>query len=42
MLTLAGGPLYGRFGAGGFWLMALLCAIAVPFAWGLGRVPLAR
>ena len=37
LLTLASGPLYGRFGAGGFWLMALLCAMAVPFAWGLGR-----
>lgn len=31
-LTLASGPLYARFGAGGFWVMALLCAAAVPAA----------
>ncbi|WP_135467081.1 MFS transporter [Crenalkalicoccus roseus] len=30
VLTLAAGPLYGQFGAGGFWAMALLCAIALP------------
>lgn len=39
LLTLAAGPLYGRFGAGAFWLMAGLCAVAVPFARGLGRAP---
>src|SRR5690606_32646154 len=27
-LTLASGLLYARFGAGGFWVMALLCAAA--------------
>jgi MFS transporter, PPP family, 3-phenylpropionic acid transporter len=32
LLTLAAGPLYGNFGAGGFWAMAALCAIALPAA----------
>jgi MFS transporter, PPP family, 3-phenylpropionic acid transporter len=32
LLTLASGPLYAENGAGGFWLMAALCAIAIPFA----------
>jgi len=32
LLTLAAGPLYGAFGAGGFWAMAGLCAIALPTA----------
>jgi MFS transporter, PPP family, 3-phenylpropionic acid transporter len=32
VLTLASGPLYGRFGAGGFWAMAALCALAIPLA----------
>jgi PPP family 3-phenylpropionic acid transporter len=31
-LTLASGALYGATGAGGFWVMAGLCAIALPFA----------
>jgi PPP family 3-phenylpropionic acid transporter len=35
LLTLASGPLYARAGAGGFWVMAGLCAAAVPLAWGL-------
>jgi PPP family 3-phenylpropionic acid transporter len=30
MLTLVSGALYGRFGAGGFWVMAALCLIALP------------
>jgi PPP family 3-phenylpropionic acid transporter len=34
-LTLISGPLYARFGAGGFWAMALLCVAAVPTALGL-------
>ncbi len=38
-LTLASGPLYARFGAGGFWAMALLCAAAVPAAFRLRRAP---
>ena len=32
MLTLASGPLYARFGAEGFWVMAALCAVALPLA----------
>jgi len=38
VLTLASGALYGRAGAEGFWAMALLCALALPIAWGL-RLP---
>ncbi len=30
LLTLVSGALYGRFGAEGFWVMAALCAIALP------------
>jgi PPP family 3-phenylpropionic acid transporter len=30
LLTLAAGPLYGTFGAGAFWAMAALCAVALP------------
>jgi MFS transporter, PPP family, 3-phenylpropionic acid transporter len=33
VLTLGSGPLFAHFGAGGFWVMALLCAAAVPVAW---------
>ncbi len=36
MLTLAAGPLYGTLGAGGFWAMAALCAVALPAAARLG------
>jgi PPP family 3-phenylpropionic acid transporter len=35
LMTLASGPLYGQFGAGAFWAMAALCALAVPVAAGL-------
>ena len=38
LLTFASGALYGRFGAEGFWAMALLCAAAVPLTWRLARV----
>jgi PPP family 3-phenylpropionic acid transporter len=31
LLTLASGTLYGHFGASGFWAMAGLCLIALPF-----------
>jgi PPP family 3-phenylpropionic acid transporter len=31
LLTLASGALYTRLGGGGFWIMAALCAIALPF-----------
>jgi PPP family 3-phenylpropionic acid transporter len=31
LLTLTSGTLYGHFGAGGFWAMAGLCLLALPF-----------
>ncbi len=34
-VTLASGPLYGRYGAGAFWPMALMCALAIPMALGV-------
>jgi PPP family 3-phenylpropionic acid transporter len=34
-LTLASGPLYARLGAGGYWIMALLCGAALPAALAL-------
>jgi PPP family 3-phenylpropionic acid transporter len=37
LLTLASGALYARAGAGGFWVMAALCALALPVAWKLRR-----
>jgi PPP family 3-phenylpropionic acid transporter len=37
LLTLAAGPLYAGFGAGGFWVMSGLCAVAIPLAWRLRR-----
>ena len=40
-LTLASGTLYGRFGAGAFWLMAGLCAAALPVALTIPRSPAA-
>ena len=35
VLTLGSGPLYARWGAGGFWVMAGLCAAAIPLSRGL-------
>lgn len=35
LLTLLSGALYARMGAQGFWLMAALCALALPFTWRL-------
>ncbi len=35
LVTLASGPLYGRFGASAFWAMAFMCALALPLALGL-------
>jgi MFS transporter, PPP family, 3-phenylpropionic acid transporter len=35
LLTLASGALYAQFGAGGFMVMTLLCALALPVAFGL-------
>jgi MFS transporter, PPP family, 3-phenylpropionic acid transporter len=32
VLTLASGMLYGAIGAEGFWVMAALCTVALPFA----------
>jgi PPP family 3-phenylpropionic acid transporter len=37
LLTLGSGPLYAHEGAAGFWVMAGLCAAAIPVAWGLPR-----
>jgi PPP family 3-phenylpropionic acid transporter len=37
MVTLLSGTLYGRFGASGFWVMATLCASALPFIAVLSR-----
>ncbi|MCJ2067711.1 MFS transporter, partial [Methylobacterium sp. J-030] len=37
VLTGLGGLLYGRLGAGAFWVMAALCALALPLTVGLGR-----
>ncbi len=38
IVTLATGPLYERFGAASFWVMAFMCLLALPIAGGL-RVP---
>lgn len=35
LLTLVSGALYARVGAQGFWLMAGLCALALPLTWKL-------
>jgi PPP family 3-phenylpropionic acid transporter len=35
MLILVSGALYGRLGADGFWVMAVLCALALPLTWKL-------
>ena len=35
VLTLASGSLYGAVGPSGFWVMAALCAAALPIAWRL-------
>jgi MFS transporter, PPP family, 3-phenylpropionic acid transporter len=35
LLTLGSGPLYAHEGASGFWVMAGLCAAAIPVAWRL-------
>lgn len=38
-LTFASGPLYSRFGASAFWVMAALCAVALPVSYGLLGAP---
>jgi MFS transporter, PPP family, 3-phenylpropionic acid transporter len=35
LLTLASGALYASLGAQGFWIMAALCALALPLTWTL-------
>jgi PPP family 3-phenylpropionic acid transporter len=35
LLTLVSGALYARLGAHGFWVMAMLSALAVPLTWKL-------
>ena len=35
LLTLVSGLLYARLGAQGFWIMAVLCAAALPMTWKL-------
>ena len=35
LLTLVSGALYARLGAEGFWVMAALCALALPLTWKL-------
>lgn len=37
LLTLLSGGLYARLGAQGFWVMAALCALALPVTWKLRR-----
>lgn len=34
-VTLASGPLYGHLGAGAFWAMAAMCALALPLTAGI-------
>jgi len=41
LLTALSGALYARLGARGFWVMAALCALALPLTWKL-RQPAAR
>jgi PPP family 3-phenylpropionic acid transporter len=41
LLTLGSGALYANWGAGGFWVMAFLCAAAMPVAWRLRRPDIA-
>ncbi|MGH7871772.1 MAG: MFS transporter [Candidatus Binatia bacterium] len=35
LLTVVSGALYSRLGAQGFWVMAVLCALALPLTWKL-------
>jgi PPP family 3-phenylpropionic acid transporter len=38
IVTLVSGPLYGALGARSFWVMALLCAAALPIAFAMRRI----
>jgi PPP family 3-phenylpropionic acid transporter len=40
IMTLASGPLYGAFGPRAFWVMALLCAAALPIAFSMRGIPI--
>jgi hypothetical protein len=35
IMTLLSGPLYGALGPRAFWIMALLCAAALPIAFAM-------
>ncbi len=39
-VTLAAGPLYGHLGAAAFWVMAAMCAAALPVARGIRTPPM--
>ncbi len=39
LATLMSGPLYDRFGAGGYWGMTILAAIGILLVWRLRRAP---
>jgi hypothetical protein len=36
-MTLVSGPLYGALGPRAFWVMALLCAAALPIAFAMRK-----
>jgi PPP family 3-phenylpropionic acid transporter len=38
IMTLVSGPLYGALGPRAFWVMALLCAAALPIAFAMRRI----
>ena len=40
IITLVSGPLYGALGARAFWVMALLCAAALPIAFAMRAIPI--
>jgi PPP family 3-phenylpropionic acid transporter len=42
LLNLASGVLYARLGGQGFWVMAALCALALPLTWNLRQPALSR
>jgi len=40
IMTLVSGPLYGALGPRAFWVMALLCAAALPIAFAMRGIPI--
>jgi MFS transporter, PPP family, 3-phenylpropionic acid transporter len=38
IITLVSGPLYGALGPHAFWVMALLCAAALPIAFAMRKI----